>query len=119
MPQPNETLSLMQPYFFPYIGYFSLIKKSDFFIFFDTPQYERSSWMNRNRIRHPNPTEESNYIMAQLAKAHYTTALNKREITKTFDWRNKFFGQLEVYKKNAPYYHSTIEMLNESLKINY
>ena len=43
-------IAIMQPYFFPYIGYFSLIKNSDYFIFFDTPQYIRKGWINRNRI---------------------------------------------------------------------
>ena len=32
-------IGIMQPYFLPYIGYFSLIEYSDRFIFFDTPQY--------------------------------------------------------------------------------
>ncbi|MFQ9618099.1 MAG: WbqC family protein [Waltera sp.] len=32
------------------MGYFSLIKNSDYFIFFDTPQYIRKGWINRNRI---------------------------------------------------------------------
>ena len=43
-------LGIMQPYFFPYIGYFSLIKYVDRFVFFDTPQYISHGWVNRNRI---------------------------------------------------------------------
>ena len=46
-------LGIMQPYFFPYIGYFSLIANTDLWVVFDTPQYTRKSWMNRNRILHP------------------------------------------------------------------
>lgn len=34
-------IAIMQPYLFPYIGYFSLIKNTDHFVFFDTPQYIR------------------------------------------------------------------------------
>lgn len=43
-------IAIMQPYLFPYIGYFSLIKNTDYFVFFDTPQYIRKGWINRNRI---------------------------------------------------------------------
>lgn len=40
----------MQPYFFPYIGYFQLIKAADIFIFLDDVQYIQRGWVNRNRI---------------------------------------------------------------------
>ena len=38
-------IAIMQPYLFPYIGYFSLIKNTDHFVFFDTPQYIRKGWI--------------------------------------------------------------------------
>ena len=28
-------IAIMQPYLFPYIGYFSLIRNTDYFVFFD------------------------------------------------------------------------------------
>lgn len=40
----------MQPYFFPYIGYFQLMDSVDTFLFLDDVQYVGRSWMNRNRI---------------------------------------------------------------------
>jgi len=43
-------LGIMQPYFFPYLGYFSLIKYVDKFILLDEVQYIRHGWINRNRI---------------------------------------------------------------------
>lgn len=42
-------IAIMQPYLFPYIGYFSLIK-IQIICLFDTPQYIRKGWINRNRI---------------------------------------------------------------------
>ena len=45
-----KRLAIMQPYFFPYLGYFSLIAASDQFIVFDVVQYIRHGWINRNRI---------------------------------------------------------------------
>jgi len=46
-------LGIMQPYFFPYLGHFSLISSVDKWIVFDVTQYTPKTWMNRNRILHP------------------------------------------------------------------
>lgn len=42
-------LALMQPYFFPYIGYFQLIHAVDTFIVYDTVTYIKNGWIKRNR----------------------------------------------------------------------
>ena len=60
-------LGIMQPYLFPYLGYFDLINYSDKWIIFDTVQYIRRGWMNRNRIL--SPQDVWNYI--KLNKLHY------------------------------------------------
>ncbi len=43
-------LAIMQPYFFPYIGYFQLINAVDQFVVYDDIQYTKKGWINRNRI---------------------------------------------------------------------
>jgi WbqC-like protein family len=40
----------MQPYFFPYLGYFQLLANVDVFVVHDDTQYVKQSWINRNRI---------------------------------------------------------------------
>ena len=42
-------LALMQPYFFPYIGYFQLLNAVDHFVIYDDCQYIKQGWVNRNR----------------------------------------------------------------------
>jgi len=42
--------AIMQPYFFPYIGYFQLMKAVDIFVLYDDAQYMKGGWINRNRI---------------------------------------------------------------------
>lgn len=111
--QNNTKLGIMQPYFFPYIGYFQLIHATDRYIFFDTPQYERRSWMNRNRIINLN--EGSTYITVPVIKAPQQTALTDIVINNNSDWRNKIYRQLEVYKKIAPYYNEVIDFVHSVL----
>ena len=43
-------IAIMQPYFFPYIGYWQLISAVDKFVIYDNIQYEKNGWMRRNRI---------------------------------------------------------------------
>lgn len=43
-------LAIMQPYFFPYIGYFQLMNAVDKFVFYDDVTFIKQGWINRNRI---------------------------------------------------------------------
>jgi hypothetical protein len=43
-------LGMQQPYLFPYIGYFQLIRAVDQFVLYDDVQYIKGGWINRNRI---------------------------------------------------------------------
>lgn len=44
------TLAIMQPYIFPYIGYYQLINAVDRFVIYDDIEYTKKGWINRNRI---------------------------------------------------------------------
>jgi hypothetical protein len=44
------TLGIMQPYFFPYIGYWQLLSAVDRFVIYDDVNYIKGGWVNRNRI---------------------------------------------------------------------
>ena len=43
-------LAIMQPYLFPYLGYFQLIKSVDAFVVYDDVNYIKGGWINRNFI---------------------------------------------------------------------
>jgi hypothetical protein len=103
------TLGIMQPYFFPYIGYFSLIKHVDHFILFDTPQFIRHGWVDRNRTLSANG--DPIYIRVPLMKHHQTTPINELKIRFLENWQEKIFAQLTPYKKRAPNYKQTIDLL--------
>ncbi|MDO5438341.1 MAG: WbqC family protein [bacterium] len=104
-------IGIMQPYFFPYIGYFSLIKNTDKFIIFDTPQFIRHGWIERNRILKQDGNWQ--YIAVPLMKHSQTTAIRDIVINNKENWKNKILAQLIHYKKKAPYYYKTIKLLNE------
>jgi len=106
-------LGIMQPYFFPYLGYFDLINRTDRWIVFDTAQYIRHGWVNRNRILHSDSGWQ--YILVPLKKHSRETAIKDIEIAANIDWKNRILAQLLRYKKKAHYYKETIDLVEESL----
>ena len=56
-------LAIMQPYLFPYLGYFQLVHAVDTFVVYDDVNYIKGGWINRN------------YILAQEGKQLVTLPL--------------------------------------------
>lgn len=108
-------LGIMQPYFFPYLGYYSLIKNTDKFILFDVVQFIRHGWIERNRILKPG--EGWQYIAVPLEKSGRDTKISEVKIRNSEDWRGKLFRQIEHYKK-APFYKPTIALMEQALDID-
>ena len=107
-------VAIMQPYFMPYLGYFQLINAVDEFILFDTPQYIRHGWIERNRILKLNG--ESLYIKVPLQKHKREASINSILINNRVDWKAKILAQLVHYKKKAPNYNRVVELLEDILK---
>lgn len=105
-------LAIMQPYFFPYLGYFQLMQKSDTWIVFDNVQFIDKGWINRNRILHPNIGKEWQYITLPLDNRKQFSKISSLRIKDSEEWEKNIFGKLSFYKKKAPYYKETIDFLS-------
>ncbi len=44
------SVAIMQPYIFPYLGYFQLVRAVDHFVSYDDVQFIKRGWINRNRV---------------------------------------------------------------------
>jgi len=53
----NKTIAIMQPYFFPYPGYFELVNSVDLFVVLEDAQFPRRGWVHRNRFRNKTSLE--------------------------------------------------------------
>lgn len=106
-------LGVMQPYFFPYLGYFDLIRNTDHWIIFDTPQYIRHGWINRNRILHPKTGWQ--YVIVPLCKHGHRTPIKDIHINNQLRWQETLIGQLTHYKRRAPFYSETVDLVMDCL----
>lgn len=102
---------IMQPYFFPYFGYFDHISLCDTWVVFDISQYTPKSWMTRNRIQHPSTGWQ--YINCDVHGSQNTCIAFVRllDVKKT---RGKVLGQLAHYKKHAPYYVHVVDIVERA-----
>lgn len=67
-------LAIMQPYLFPYLGYFQLIRAVDAFVVYDDVAYIKGGWINRNFIL---SRGEAQRITLALSRAGSNTLINQ------------------------------------------
>jgi hypothetical protein len=103
----------MQPYFFPYLGYFDIINCVDKWIVFDTAQYIRHGWINRNRILHPNKGWQ--YIIVPLEKHPREASIAEVQIAEDSKWVQRIVGQIQHYKRRAPNFNETVALIEDCL----
>ncbi|MDC3044740.1 WbqC family protein [Prochlorococcus sp. AH-736-B04] len=101
----------MQPYFFPYIGYFQLMHYVDEWIIFDDTQFIDKGWINRNRILHPDIDKEWQFITIPLKSRGQFDKINIISIDSSKNWESNILGKLTAYKKKAPFYKQTIDFI--------
>lgn len=105
---------LMQPYLFPYLGYFQLISISDLFVIHDDVQFIKGGWINRNRIL---LEDRDKLFTFPIQKASSDLEINKRNFAPGFkEHKDKLKRLLEIAYSRAPYYNSVIEVINEVLE---
>lgn len=103
-------VAIMQPYFFPYLGYFQLIHSVNRFILGDDVQYIERGWVNRNRILKPGDAGFM-YITVPLVKHSHEIHISQVQLKEGADWKTKIVSQFDHYKKKAPYYSAVRDVL--------
>jgi len=104
----NKTIGIMQPYFFPYIGYWQLMNAVDEYVVYDDVNFIKGGWINRNRILSEG---KPLYINVQLSKASPNKKINEIEIFDDPRLCKKLFMSLERCYKKAPYYNDVSPLL--------
>lgn len=108
----SKIIAVHQPNFFPWLGYFDKIVKSDVFIILDDVQFPRSgsgTWINRVRLC---VSGESRWVTAPIKRVHHSTLnINEMFFDETNSWRQKMIKTIEGNYKKAEFYNENIDFL--------
>lgn len=91
----------MQPYVFPYLGYFQLIKAVDIFVFYDDVNFIKRGWINRNNIQ---ISKTPNLLSFPCVKASQNKLIKDIEIKSSSEEYLKILNKIHVAYEKAPYY---------------
>jgi hypothetical protein len=98
----------MQPYFFPYLGYFQLVGAVDKFVFYDDVNFIKNGWINRNRLF---LSGAPRYITVPLSGASPFEKINQVALLQGDGWRRKVLESVRHSYSKAPYFTSVNELL--------
>jgi hypothetical protein len=103
-------LAIMQPYLFPYIGYWQLIKSVDMFVIWNDVNYIKKGYINRNSIL---VNGEAHRFTVELREASQNRHINEIEIGNN---REKILKTIELAYKNASNYESIFPLIQSILE---
>lgn len=105
----NKRIAIMQPYFFPYLGYFALLKKTECFVIADDLNFIKGGYINRNYIL---GSEEKMRMTLQLKKASQNKLINEIE---RGDNTSELLEMIEYIYKKAPYFSEVYPLIQKIL----
>ena len=95
-------VTILQPSYLPWLGFFEQMSRSDKFVLLDDVQYTRRDWRNRNRIR-----VRENWIWLTVPvqqKSRFSQSLLETRIDNSVSWRRKHLETLRQHYCKAPFF---------------
>ena len=102
----------MQPYIFPYIGYFQLISAVDTFVIFDDVNYINRGWINRNHLL---ADGKKHLFTLKLSRSSQNTLIKDTYILGGKDNREKILKMIAYSYSRAPFFNDIIGLLKKIL----
>lgn len=78
-------VSIHQPGYLPWLGFFKKISSADIFVLLDDVQYEKNGWQNRNKIR----TKDGDMWLTVPINSKFETNLKDVKIDLSSNWQKK------------------------------
>lgn len=98
----------MQPYLFPYLGYFQLIHAVDKFVVYDDVSFIKQGWINRNNLL---LNGRAHMFSVPIAHMSSYRLISETQIAKNDLWKSKFLKTLRQAYERAPYFQNCFEMI--------
>lgn len=112
MSSPSK-VAIMQPYFFPYIGYWQLMKAVDCFVVYDNIEFTKKGWIHRNRFLQQGEPE---LFTLPLKKDSDFLSVRQRALAERFvTERVKLARRIEAAYRKAPYFTTVFPLWQQCL----
>lgn len=109
-------IGIMQPYLFPYLGYFQLIAAVDTYVVLDDVQYIKGGWINRNRIL---LNGQPKLFTFSVKHSSYNLNINERTFTDFWEKdKKKFLNLVSQSYVKAPNFKQVLSILKEILEFS-
>ena len=109
-------LAIMQPYFFPYIGYWQLIDAVDTFVIYDNIQFTKKGWFNRNNFLFDG---KAKLFSVPIRKDSDQLNVVERYLSETSAKDiNKIISQIENAYKKAPYFNDVFPFISDIFRFD-
>lgn len=109
-------IGMMQPYFFPYIGYFQLLNAVDKYVVYDTGKFSNNKWGFRNRIL---INGAPGYFRINTLKASQNKQFNEIQVSNDIEAKKKTIHTLECSYGKAPHFSEVMPMLENFMLSEY
>jgi len=100
----------MQPYFFPYIGYFQLIDSVDLFVVYDDVNYIKKGWINRNNIQ---VNQQPHLFSIPLQSVSQNKLINEIAIDGNPVWKTTLLKTIAQSYKKAPFFDTVFPLVED------
>lgn len=108
-----KSVAIMQPYFFPYIGYFHLIQSVDLFISFDDVNFIKKGWINKNQIL---AKDIAHPIALPIKQLSQNKKINESFIFEPAESKSSILRMInDSYRKKAPFFEENIQLIQDLL----
>ena len=105
-----KKIAILQSNYIPWKGYFDMINMVDEFILYDTEQYTRRDWRNRNLIKTSNNTQW--LTIPVRVKGKYLQRINETKVADN-KWRKKHWAAIKNSYSKSPYFKKYIGIFEE------
>lgn len=109
----SQCIAVMQPYLFPYLGYFQLIGAVDTFVLYDNLNYIKNGWINRNRILQVNRSPF--YFTLPVAKRNRSFMKIRDVRIQRGPWRRKLLNSIFLNYKCSTFFEDVFPVLENFL----
>jgi hypothetical protein len=95
-------VTILQPSYLPWLGFFEQMHRSDQFVLYDDVQFTRRDWRNRNRVR---VQEGSVWLTVPvIQKNKYEQSLLETKIDNSTSWKRKHLETIRCHYSKTPFF---------------